>query len=60
MWYLKQQEINQIQSFCFSNAMGVTGESSMPVAEKMAEKYYCINANIDCVLLRTEVSKQKR
>lgn len=22
--------------------MGVTGESSMPVAEKMAEKYYCI------------------
>ena len=40
----------------FFHAMGVTGESSMPVAEKMAENY----ANIDCVLLRTEVSKQKR
>ncbi|MFR6132044.1 MAG: hypothetical protein ACLUI5_00345 [Fusicatenibacter saccharivorans] len=26
----------------FFHAMGVTGESSMPVAEKMAEKYYCI------------------
>ena len=26
----------------FFHAMGVTGESSIPVAEKMAEKYYCI------------------
>ena len=26
----------------FFHAMGVTGESSMSVAEKMAEKYYCI------------------
>ena len=26
----------------FFHAMGVIGESSMPVAEKMAEKYYCI------------------
>ena len=26
----------------FFHAMGVTGESSMPVAEKMEEKYYCI------------------
>ena len=26
----------------FFHAMGVTGESSMPIAEKMAEKYYCI------------------
>ena len=26
----------------FFHAMGVTGESSMPVAEKMKEKYYCI------------------
>ena len=26
----------------FFHVMGVTGESSMPVAEKMAEKYYCI------------------
>ena len=26
----------------FFHAMGVTGESSMPVAKKMAEKYYCI------------------
>ena len=26
----------------FFHAMGVTGESSMPVAEKMAEIYYCI------------------
>ena len=26
----------------FFHAMGVIGESSMPVAEKMKEKYYCI------------------
>ena len=26
----------------FFHAMGVTGESSMPVAEKMAEKFYCV------------------
>ena len=26
----------------FFHAMGVIGESSMPVAETMAEKYYCI------------------
>ena len=26
----------------FFHAMGVTGESSMPVAEKMADKFYCI------------------
>ena len=26
----------------FFHTMGVTGESSMPIAEKMAEKYYCI------------------
>ena len=26
----------------FFHAMGVTGESSMPVAEKMAGKFYCI------------------
>ena len=26
----------------FFHAMGVTGESSMPVTEKMKEKYYCI------------------
>lgn len=26
----------------FFHAMGVTGESSMPVADKMAEKYYCV------------------
>ena len=26
----------------FFHAMGVTGESSMPVAEKLAEKYYCV------------------
>ena len=26
----------------FFHAMGVTGESSMPVAEKLAEKFYCI------------------
>ena len=26
----------------FFHAMGVLGESSMPVAEKMKEKYYCI------------------
>ena len=26
----------------FFHAMGVTGESSMPVAEKLADKYYCI------------------
>ena len=26
----------------FFHAMGVTGESSMPVAEKMTEKFYCI------------------
>ena len=26
----------------FFHAMGVTGESSMPIAEKMKEKYYCI------------------
>ena len=44
----------------FFHAMGVTGESSMPVAEKMAEKYYCIMPTSTCVLLRTEVSKQKR
>ena len=28
----------------FFHAMGVIGESSMPVAEKMKEKYYCRNA----------------
>lgn len=26
----------------FFHAMGVTGESSMPVAEKLAEKFYCV------------------
>ena len=26
----------------FFHAMGVTGESSMPVAEKMADKFYCV------------------
>ncbi len=26
----------------FFHAMGVTGESNMPVAEKMAEKFYCV------------------
>lgn len=26
----------------FFHAMGVTGDSSMPVAEKLAEKYYCV------------------
>ena len=26
----------------FFHAMGVTGENSMPVAEKMAEKFYCV------------------
>ena len=26
----------------FFHAMGVTGESSMPIAEKLAEEYYCI------------------
>lgn len=44
----------------FFHAMGVTGESSMPVAEKMAEKYYCIMPTSTVLLLRTEVSKQKR
>lgn len=44
----------------FFHAMGVTGESSMPVAEKNGRKILLHYANIDCVLLRTEVSKQKR
>ena len=26
----------------FFHAMGVTGESSMPVADKLAGKFYCI------------------
>ena len=26
----------------FFHAMGVTGESSMPVAEKMSDKFYCV------------------
>ena len=26
----------------FFHAMGVTGESSMPVAKKLADKYYCV------------------
>ena len=26
----------------FFHAMGVTGESSMPIAEKMADKFYCV------------------
>ena len=26
----------------FFHAMGVTGESSMPVAEKLADKFYCV------------------
>ena len=26
----------------FFHAMGVTGESSMPVAEKMADKFNCV------------------
>ena len=26
----------------FFHAMGVTGESSMPVAEKMADEFYCV------------------
>lgn len=33
----------------FFHAMGVTGESSMPVAEKMAEKYYCIIQHRLCI-----------
>ena len=31
-----------MEPISFFHAMGVTGQSSMPVAEKMAEKYYCI------------------
>lgn len=26
----------------FFHAMGVTGESSMPVAEKLADRFYCV------------------
>ena len=38
----------------FFHAMGVIGESSMPVAEKMKEKYY---ANINRVLPWAGISK---
>ena len=30
------------QAILFFHAMGVTGESSMPVAKKLAEKFYCV------------------
>ena len=35
----------------FFHAMGVTGDSSMPVAEKLAEKFYCIlpTSTVYCV-----------
>ena len=29
-------------SILFFHAMGVTGDSSMPVAEELADKFYCI------------------
>ena len=39
----------------FFHAMGVTGESSMPVAEKMADKFNC--ADVNSVLFRAEISR---
>ena len=41
LWNSKQQVTNRLQS-SFFHAMGVTGESSLPVAEKMAKKFYCV------------------
>ena len=43
----------------FFHAMGVTGESSMPVAEKMADKFNCImpTSTVYCVLFRAEISR---
>ena len=41
----------------FFHAMGVIGESSMPVAEKMKEKILLYYANINRVLPWTEISK---
>ena len=37
LWNSKQQVTNRLQS-SFFHAMGVTGESSLPVAEKMAKR----------------------
>ena len=31
----------------FFHAMGVTGESSMPVADKLARKFYCIMPTVE-------------
>ena len=33
-------ELNPV--ILFFHAMGVTGESSMPIAEKLSDKYYCV------------------
>ena len=41
MWYLKQQEINQIQSFCFP-CNGSNWGKQYAGCREMAEKYYCI------------------
>ena len=37
----------------FFHAMGVTGESSMPVAEKMAEKYSSVLTIFMCAIFLT-------
>ena len=41
----------------FFHAMGVTGESSMPVAEKMADKFYCVMPTSTVYLFRAEISQ---
>ena len=52
LWNSKQQVTNRLQS-SFFHAMGVTGESSLPVAEKMAKKEARCNMSITPTLHRT-------